>query len=209
MDHVRGAHDVPWDVKSASLEKFVLPWTVQRQVWSDSLTANHSGISTDVLLFSDIHLSLTHHYRVHKHGLPHIAFRKDYLTRLRVSMSQAAGQSRRDMMSPVPSRPVSTCHARSAERDSESAQKIRHARRQMRPVRVLEESVGELPTLTIQNPWDLQDAIVYDCRPQLLPVSLRLYDIGPLPLRRTVVSASLAGVDRKGWVPVPHPGYHY
>ena len=23
MDHVRGAHDVPWDVKSTSLEKFV------------------------------------------------------------------------------------------------------------------------------------------------------------------------------------------
>ena len=147
MDHVRGAHDVPWDVKSASLEKSVPPWTVQRQVWSDSLMANHSGILTDVLLFSDIHLSLTHHYRVHKRRLPHIAFRKDYLTRLRVSMSQAAGQSRRDMMSPVPSRPVSTRHARSAERDSESARKIRHARCQMRPVRVLEESVGELLTL--------------------------------------------------------------
>ena len=46
-----GAHDVPWDVKSASLEKLVPPWTVRRQVWSDSLAANHSGISTDVLLF--------------------------------------------------------------------------------------------------------------------------------------------------------------
>ena len=31
MDHVRGAHDVPWDIKSANLEKFVPPWTVQRQ----------------------------------------------------------------------------------------------------------------------------------------------------------------------------------
>ena len=84
MDHVRGVHDVPWDVKSASLEKFVPPWMVQRQVWSDLLTDNYSGISTDVLLFSDIHLSLTHHYRVHKRGLPHMAFRKDYLTHLRV-----------------------------------------------------------------------------------------------------------------------------
>ena len=25
MDHVRGAHGVPWDVKSTSLEKFVPP----------------------------------------------------------------------------------------------------------------------------------------------------------------------------------------
>ena len=120
MDHVRGgAHNMPWDVKSASLEKFVPPWTVQRQVWSDSLTANHSRISTDVLLLSDIHLSLTHHYRVHKCGLPHIAFRKDYLTSLRVSMSQVAAQSRCDMISPVPSSPVLTRHARSAEQDSE------------------------------------------------------------------------------------------
>ena len=32
-----GAHDVPWDVKLASLEQFLPPWTVQRHVWSDSL----------------------------------------------------------------------------------------------------------------------------------------------------------------------------
>ena len=57
MDHVRGAHDVSWDVKSASIEKFVFPWTVRRQVWSDSLEQHHSGISTDILLFSDINLS--------------------------------------------------------------------------------------------------------------------------------------------------------
>ena len=48
MDHVRGAHDVPWDVKSASLDQFLPPWTVRRQVWSDSLKQQHSGISTDI-----------------------------------------------------------------------------------------------------------------------------------------------------------------
>ena len=32
IDHVRGAHDVPWDVKSTSLEKFIPLWTVRRQV---------------------------------------------------------------------------------------------------------------------------------------------------------------------------------
>ena len=31
-----------------------------------------------------------------------------------------------------------------------------------RPVRILEESVGELPTLTAQDPSDLQGALVYD-----------------------------------------------
>ena len=36
----------------------------------DSLTLRHSGISTDILLFSNIGLSLTHHYRVHRRGVP-------------------------------------------------------------------------------------------------------------------------------------------
>ena len=40
IDHVQGAHDVPWDVKSASMEQSVLPWTVQHQVWLDSLKAS-------------------------------------------------------------------------------------------------------------------------------------------------------------------------
>ena len=83
MDHIRGAHDVPWDIKSASLEKYLPPWTVMQKVWSDSLAAQHSGILTDVLLFSDIHLSLVHHYRIHKRGLPHIAFRRNYMSQLR------------------------------------------------------------------------------------------------------------------------------
>ena len=107
-------------------------------------------------------------------------------------MSQAAARSRGEMLSPVLSGPVPTRHARSAERESVSPRRTRHARRRMRPVRVLEESVGDLSSLTVQNPSDLQGAIVYDCRPPLLPVSLRLEDIGSLPLQRTVVSASLA-----------------
>ena len=115
MDHVRGAHDVPWVVKSASIEQFVPPWTVRRQVWSDSLKAGHSGILTDVLLFSDINLSLVHHYRIHMRGLPHIAFRKNYMARLRALLPPAVAQSREEMLSPVSSGPVSVCHARSAE----------------------------------------------------------------------------------------------
>ena len=59
----------------------------------------------------------------------------------------------------------------------------------VRPVRVVGESVGDL---TIQDTSEVQGAIIYDCRPPLLPVSLQLKDIGPLPLRPAVVSASLA-----------------
>ena len=61
----------------------------------------------------------------------------------------------------------------------------------MRPVRVMEGSVGDLPILTIQNPSDVQGAMVYDGRPPLLPVSLQLSDIGPLSGQSTVVSASV------------------
>ena len=189
MDHVRGAYDVPWDNKSASLKKFVPLWMVQRQVWMDSLKPCHSGVSTDVLLFSEINLSLVHHYHVHKRGLPHPAFRKDYLTCLRVFVSQAAALSQCDMVSPVQSSPVSMRHARSSEQQSESPQKTRCARRRMRPTRVLEESIDiGPPTLTIQDASDLMGAIVYDCRPPILPVCLGLKGIGLLPL----ASASLA-----------------
>ena len=110
MDHVRGAHDVPWDIKSASLENYFPPWTVQRQIWMDALKPCHSGVSTDVLLFSDINLSLVHHYRVFKRGLPHLAFRKDYLTCLRVFVSQTTALAQCDMASPVPPSSVSACH---------------------------------------------------------------------------------------------------
>ena len=197
MDHVRGAHDVPWIVKSASIEQFVPPWTVRRQVWSDSLKAGHSGISTDVLLFSDINLSLVHHYRIHKRGLPHVAFRKDYMVRLRALLPPAVAQSREEMLSPVSSGPVSLRHARSAERELESPRRVRRAKRRMRPVWVMGESVDVRSILTIQDPVDLQGAVVYDCQPLLLPVSLQLKDIGSLLLRPTVASASLAAPPRE------------
>ena len=189
MDHLRGAHDVPWAVKSASMEQFIPPWTIRRSVWSDSLKPGHSGISTDVLLFSDTNLSLVHHYRIHKHGLPHIAFRKDYIAHL-------LAQSRNGMLSPGSPGPVPLRLGRSAELGSESPRQTRRARRRVWPVRVMGESVGDLPMLTIQDPSDLQGAVVYDCRPPMLPVSLKLVDIGPLPLWPTVVSASLAASPR-------------
>ena len=100
MDHIRGAHDVPWEIKSASLEQYLLPWTVTRKVWSDSLTAQHSGVSTDVLLLSDIHLSLVHHHRIHKRGLPHIAFRRNYLSQLHALLPLQVVQPADGVVSP-------------------------------------------------------------------------------------------------------------
>ena len=104
------------------------------------------------------------------------------------------------MLSPVSSGPVSLCHARSAELGSESPRKTKRAKRRMRPVRVMGGgggSIDDLPILTMPDTADLQGAIVCDCRPPLLPISLQLKDIGPLPLRPTVVSASLAAPPRE------------
>ena len=115
-----GAHDMPSDIKSASLEKFFPPWTVRRQIWTDALKPCHSGVSTDVLLFIDINISLVHHYRVFKRGLLHIAFRKDYLMCLRVFVLQATAMAQCDMASPVPTSSVSARHARSSEVEPES-----------------------------------------------------------------------------------------
>ena len=80
MDHVCGSHRVPEEVQHIKLEMLIPPWTVTRQVYMDSLTSRHSGISNDILLFSDIGLSLTHHYRVH---VPHVAFHKNFMYQLR------------------------------------------------------------------------------------------------------------------------------
>ena len=160
MDHVRGAHDVPWVAKSAGIEQFVPPWTVRRQVWSDSLKASHSGISTDVLLFSDINLWLVYHYRIHKRGLSHIAFRKDYMASLRALLPPAVAQSREEMLSPVSSGPVSVRHARSAELELELPRKTRRAD--------FDDSSGSAGGYSVR------------LRPPLLPVSLQLKDIGPL-----------------------------
>ena len=83
MDHVRGSHKVPEVVQHIKLEMLIPPWMVTRQVYMDSLTSRHSGISNDILLFSDIGLSLTYHYRVHRRGVPHVTFRRNYMSQLR------------------------------------------------------------------------------------------------------------------------------
>ena len=115
-------------------------------------------------------------------------------------MSQAAGQSRRDTISPVASSPVSSHYARSAAQESETSRLTRCGRRRMRPVQILQGSVGDLQVLTVQDALDLQGALVYDCRPPLLPVSLRLEDIGALLSRQTITSAKLATPPQKDFM---------
>ena len=65
MDHVHGAHKVPEEVQHIKLETRFPPWTVTHQV------------------YMDIGLSLAHHYRVHKKSVPHVTFRRIYMSQLR------------------------------------------------------------------------------------------------------------------------------
>ena len=167
MDHIRGAHDVPWENKSASLEKYLPPWTVMQKVWSDSLVAQHSGILTDVLLFSDINLSLVHHYRIHKRGLPHIAFRRNYMSQLCALLPLPAVLPAVGVVSPDSSSSGSLRPAGSPEVMDKSPRTTRRAFRHRRPVRVMEPPVENIPVLTIQA---AAGVVVLDCRPPLLPV---------------------------------------
>ena len=172
MEHLRNGHDVPWISRTASIERFVPPWTVRRELWTESLRLEHSGISTDIMLFSDLGLSLTHHYRVYRGGLPHAAFRTDYMTRLRALLPTPPSTNGE------PTSPPETVRGA-------TPRSTRRSHRPFRPVPVMSEAVGELPILTIQDPTDMAGASVVDCRPPVLPVSIPLNALSP----RTVENA--------------------
>ena len=74
-------------------------------------------------------------------------------------------QPRDSVLSPVSTGPGSLRQASSAELVVVSPRRTRRAKRWMQPVRVMEGSIGDLPILTIQDPSDVQGAMVYDCRP--------------------------------------------
>ena len=113
------------------------------------------------------------------------------MLQLRALLPLPVAQPTNGVLSPVSTGPGSLRQASSAELVGESPRRTRRAKRRMRPVRVVETSVRDLPVLTLQDPSDVQGAVVYDCRPPLLPVSLDLSGIGPLSGLSTVVSASV------------------
>ena len=146
-------------------------------MYTESLTSRHSGISNDVLLFSDIGLSLVHHYRVHKRGLPHIAFRRNYLKQLCALL-------------PLPT-VLSICLLDSAAESPDvvcaSPRPSRRAIRRRRPVRVMDS-----PVLTEQDPLAEAGAQVFDCRPPLLPVSMDISGVDVSVIWASAVSAEAA-----------------
>ena len=168
------------------LETLVPPWTVTRQVYTESLTSRHSGISNDVLLFSDIGLSLVHHYRVHKRGLPHVAYRRNYMSQLRALLPLPAVMPI-EGVSPDP-----TCSTviKSPDVVCASPRPSRRAIARRRPTRVMETPVRIAPVSHYRTHSPRQGlwcwtAVLKRCRGRwMLPVT----DLAEIP------STSRAGV---------------
>ena len=193
MGHVRNAHNVPERVQDIRLETLVPPWTVTRQVYTESLTSRHSGISNDVLLFSDIGLSLVHHYRVHKRGLPHVAFRRNYMSQLRALLPLPAvmpieGGSPDPAGSTVMKSPDVVCA---------SPRPSMRAFARWRPTRVMETPVRIAPRLTLQDPLAVAGAVVLDCHPQALP-GRRIFAPAEIPSTSRAGVAAEAPPEREG-----------
>ena len=83
IDHLRQKHSAPTSAKAATLGCWFPPWTVTREVWHQALKQDVSGISTDVLLFSEYGYTLVHHYLVFGRGAAHAALRGPFMAKLR------------------------------------------------------------------------------------------------------------------------------
>ena len=125
-------------------------------------SVENSGISTDMLLFSEVGMALTQHYRVYKGGLPHAVFRTDYMTRLR-RLLRSPGQSGSPPETGSASTPTS----------------VRRLHRSSQPKRLFPEAGDDGPVLTEQDPADMIGETVIDCRPSVLPVSIPLSGLSP------------------------------
>ena len=139
LEHLRNGHDVPWISKTTSIEKYAPPWTVRRELWTDSLRVEHSGIFTDILLFSELGLSLTQHYSVYRGGLPHAVFRTDYMQRLRALLPSPR------LTGGEPASPTETGQGLTPK-------SARRLHRSSRPMRRMSEAVDDGPLLTSSEP---------------------------------------------------------
>ena len=72
-----------------------------------------------------------------------------------------------------------------------SPRTTRRAYWRRRPVRVMEPPVVNLPVLAIQDPLAAAGAVVLDCRPPLLPISINIRDEDLLAGRLPAVSAGM------------------
>ena len=133
-------------------------------------------------------------------GLPHIAFRKNYLLQLRALLPLPVGLPPARVVSPDSSGSGLLCLGETPEVLRGPPRTTRRAHRRRRPVRVEEPAVVSVPVFTIQDPLAGAGAVVLDCRPPLLPVSM---DISGVDLSAGRLPATSAGID--GFLPGSEP----
>ena len=113
------------------------------------------------------------------------------MSQLRALLPVPVAQPVDGVLSPASTGPRSLRLAGSAEFVGKSPRTTRRAKRRVRLVHVVETSIRELPVLTLQDPSDVQGAVVFDCRSPLLLVSLDLSGIGLLSGLPPAASASV------------------
>ena len=93
-DHIRERHHVGVTVKTANLGKRFPPWTVTRAAWNTVVKSNVSGISTDVVIFSEHGAHLVHHYRVFGDCVAHASLRGSSMIDLLYFNNRACAEAR-------------------------------------------------------------------------------------------------------------------
>ena len=128
----------------------------------------HRIAHVSTLLFSDIGLSLIHHYWVHKRGLPHVATIRKLYVAATCSAAPAYGSSNRGGGSPDPACSSLPCAVESPDVVCASPRPSRRAIGRRRLIRFMEPPVRIAPRLMMQDPLAAAGAVVLDCRPPLL-----------------------------------------
>ena len=177
MTHILEGHNVPGETRRASLQKLFPPWTVTREQYAESLSAQRSGISNDILLFSEVGLTLVHHYRVHSVGRPHAMFQGKYLTQLRSLLLTRTTT----LTSEIPLSNAGPQVAPMSGRTDDSCARLRPPGcRRRSQGRIQNTATQVAPRLTEQDLRLAAGAMVFDCRPAVLPVSV---DVSGIDMR--------------------------
>ena len=173
MDHLRLAHAVPASVRTENLGKWFPPWTVKRQTWSEPLK-RISGVSTCLLLYSECGHPLVHHYRVSTKGISHFSYLDDIRTF--IMQSEAVGRWGQDkdtaQLSPVHRGSAAPRSIR--QRDSDEESPCCKAR-QARSPRKMDVPAVPMSSTSVSS-RDLH-SLIYDGRPAIMPVSIRMVDL--------------------------------
>ena len=96
VDHLRRRHltEVDSSVVASTLVKCFLPWTVTGSAWAAALGAKMSGMTTDVMLFSQHSAQFVHRYRVFTDNLLHQSLHGYFMAKLTGFTHQASAEAR-------------------------------------------------------------------------------------------------------------------